>query len=247
MDFGLLLATARRESSLDPRARASTSTAAGMFQFIESTWLDMVRRHGVEHGLGAIAQQIELRGGRSVVTDPAQRRAILDLRFDPEIAARMAGELARENASLLEARLGRAPSAGEIYAAHVLGPAGAARLIEAAASGSPSAAALFPEAARANRGLFYDRSGAPRSAQGLLDRLDIGEAASGTITTPRAPSAVAATGAPIAPAPADGWVIVAPEARAFAAGAAGLAPETLHALIALLDSPLPGVRDETDL
>jgi hypothetical protein len=172
VDFSLLVETARRESALNPQAKAATSSATGLFQFIESTWLDMVRRHGAEHGLGEAASQIGVRDGRSFVADPNARAQILELRNDPEAAARMAAELARENADTLSARLGRAPSAGELYAAHVMGPAGAARLIEAAQAGAPSAAAIFPREASANRGLFY-ANGAPVSAQALLSRLDL--------------------------------------------------------------------------
>jgi hypothetical protein len=166
VDFSLLVETARRESALNPNARAGTSSATGLFQFIESTWLDMVRRHGGSHGLGA--QSAALRQG----ADAETRREILALRNDPELSARMAGELARENAATLQTRLGRAPNAGELYAAHVMGPAGASRLIEAAQRGAPDAAALFPREAAANRGLFY-ANGAPRSAQALLDRLSL--------------------------------------------------------------------------
>src|SRR5690606_25326283 len=72
----------------------------------------------------------------------------------------------------LQARLGRAPTAGEVYAAHVMGPAGALRLIGAAQQGAPNAAALFPREAAANRGLFYIE-GEARSAQALLDRLSL--------------------------------------------------------------------------
>lgn len=172
VDFSLLVETARRESALNPTARAATSSATGLFQFIESTWLDMVRRHGGEHGLGAYAQQIGLRNGRAYVADPAARAEILALRNDPDASARMAGELARENANQLATRLGRAPSAGELYAAHVMGPAGAVRLINAAQEGAPSAAAIFPAEAAANRGLFY-ANGAPVSAQALLNRFSI--------------------------------------------------------------------------
>ncbi len=164
VNFNLLVETARRESALNPNARAGTSSATGLFQFIESTWLDMVRRHGTEHGLGA--QATALRNGANAET----RRDILALRNDPELSARMAGELARENATTLQARLGRAPNAGELYAAHVMGPNGALRLIEAAQQGAPNAVTLFPREAAANRGLFY-ANGQPRSAQGLLDRL----------------------------------------------------------------------------
>ncbi|MBX3510658.1 MAG: transglycosylase SLT domain-containing protein [Hyphomonadaceae bacterium] len=166
VNFSLLVETARRESALNPSARAGTSSATGLFQFIDSTWLDMVRRHGAAHGLGA--QAAALQQGASSET----RREILTLRNDPELSARMAGELARENADALQARLGRAPSAGELYAAHVMGAGGAARLIEAAQAGAPNAAALFPREAAANRGLFY-ANGEPRSAQGLLQRLSL--------------------------------------------------------------------------
>jgi len=166
VDFTLLVETARRESAFNPNARAGTSSATGLFQFIDSTWLDMVRRHGAQHGLGQQAAALQ-RGA-----DAETRREILALRSDPELSARMAGELARENAAALESRLGRTPSAGELYAAHVMGSGGAARLIEAAANGVSDASQLFPREAAANRGIFY-ANGAARSAQQVLDRLDL--------------------------------------------------------------------------
>lgn len=190
VDFSLLVETARRESALNPNARAGTSSATGLFQFIDSTWLDMVRRHGAEHGMGA--QAAALRNG----ADAATRADILALRSDPELSARMAAELARENASTLQARLGRAPNAGELYAAHVMGPSGALRLIEAAQQGAPNAAALFPREAAANRGLFY-MNGEARSAQALLTRLDLD--ASADMAGPVAPAEHGRGGAPMSP------------------------------------------------
>lgn len=169
VDFTLLMETARRESGFNPAARAPTSSATGLFQFIERTWLMTVRRYGSEHGLGRLAARIDADGA---VADPALRREILALRRDPEISARLAGELAKENAASLARALGRAPGAGELYAAHVLGPAGAARLVKAAAAGAPDAAALFPREAASNPWLFRE-NGAPRSAAALLARLDI--------------------------------------------------------------------------
>jgi hypothetical protein len=163
VNFSLLVETARRESALNPNAQAGTSSASGLFQFVEGTWLDMVRRHGADHGLGAEASALQ--NGANAQT----RRDILALRSDPELSARMAGELTRENATTLQARLGRAPNAGELYAAHVMG-SGARD--EAAQQGAPNAVSLFPREAAANRGLFY-ASGQPRSAQGLLDRLQL--------------------------------------------------------------------------
>lgn len=171
-DFSLLMETARRESSFNASAKAPTSSATGLFQFVERTWLDTVRRHGADHGLGEAARAITLVNGRPHIADPEMRRAVLALRRDPELSARMAGELAQDNAAFLQSKLGRAPTNGEIYAAHVMGAGGALRLIEAAKKGAPDASTIFPAEARANPWLFTD-NGAPRSAQALLDRLNI--------------------------------------------------------------------------
>lgn len=179
VEFSLLAETARRESGFNAKAAAPTSSARGMFQFIESTWLEMIARHGAEHGRANEAAAIDTSSGRARVADPQTRQAILALRDDPELSARMAGELARDNAAHLERGLGRAATPSELYAAHVLGPGGAVKLIRAAGDGAPNAAAMFPQAAEANRWLFFDRAGAPRSAAGLLERLSIVAAGEG--------------------------------------------------------------------
>lgn len=161
VDADFLLRTARRESSMNPSARAPTSTASGLFQFIEQTWLATVKQHGAKHGYGQYADLI-YRGndGRWKVQGSA-RNVVLDLRFDPQAASTMAGELTAQNAAYLRGRTGREPGAGDLYAAHFLGPAGAAQLMEAMATRpGASAASIFPQAAAANRSLFY-RGGRP--------------------------------------------------------------------------------------
>ena len=76
--------------------------------------------------------------------------------YDPHAASLMAGELTSDSAAYLKGRTGRAPTAGELYAAHFLGPQGSAKLIEAAQSRPGAAAAqLFPDAAHANKAIFY--------------------------------------------------------------------------------------------
>ncbi len=73
-DFDYLLNTAARESGFDPRAKAPTSSASGLFQFIDQTWLGMVKQHGAKHGMAAEAAKIEVgANGRYRVTDPAAR------------------------------------------------------------------------------------------------------------------------------------------------------------------------------
>ena len=172
VDFEYLARTAARESNFDPQAQARTSSAAGMFQFIEQTWLGMMQRHGDSHGFADLASQIQQgEDGRFQVADGAARQRILDLRFDADAAALMAGELAAENGRVIEERVGRPASSGELYAAHFLGASGAADLIEAVRDNpQQSAAHLFPAAAAANRNMFYD-NGRPVSAASLLGRL----------------------------------------------------------------------------
>ena len=152
--FELLYNMARRESSLDPTAKASTSSAAGLFQFIEQTWLGAVKSYGGKHGLAEAAAAIEQGAdGRFKVSDATRRAEILDLRYNAEHAAALAGELVQENRASLQKRLGRDPSSAELYAAHFLGAAGAAKLLEAPSE--TSAATLLPNAAAANKPVFY--------------------------------------------------------------------------------------------
>lgn len=156
-DFDYLLAQAKVESGLDAGARAKTSSAAGLFQFIGQTWLETVRRHGDKHGLGWAAGAIETIGGRATIRDPGLRQQIMQLRFDPEAASLMAGEYARDNSAYLQATIGRAPDHVELYLAHFLGPAGAEKFIRASqADPAQAAAPLFADAAAANRSIFFD-------------------------------------------------------------------------------------------
>jgi hypothetical protein len=180
VDFQFLLSTAVRESGLNPQAKARTSSAAGLFQFVDQTWLSALKRFGTKHGLGLAAGEIETGAdGRLHVPNPAARRTVMDLRLDPQTAALMAGELTADHAAYLRGRTGREPTAGELYAAHFLGPAGSARLIETAStSPAASAASLFPEAAEANRGVFFHAGRSLSVSEVLANLSRVGGAAS---------------------------------------------------------------------
>lgn len=152
VDFGALFNTARLESGFNPQARARTSSATGLFQFVDSTWLNTLARHGARHGINA-----------------SSRGEALALRNDPAIASLMAAEHMADNAALLESKLGREAAPTDLYLAHFLGAGGAVEFLKGlAANPNASAASAFPAAARANRSIFF-ASGAPRSLQQVHD------------------------------------------------------------------------------
>jgi len=216
--FEYLLNTAIRESNLNPNAKAKTSSATGLFQFIDQTWLGTIKQSGGALGYGKYADAIsKTASGKFVVSDPAMRDQIFALRKDPTANAVMAGAFANANAKVLSDRLGRKPTDGELYMAHFLGASGASRFIKAAeANPNGTAAGLFPRAASANRSIFYDKTGAARSLKqvyaGLVSKHNvIGSATQIAAVMPtdsvkpseaaKSSIAVAATKAPVPAAP----------------------------------------------
>ena len=163
--FEYLLTAARMESNLNPAAQATSSSATGLYQFIDQTWLATLKSAGPAHGYKEYADAITVGAdGRYEVPDPNMRAAIMRLRNDPAVSATMAGAFTQTNAAQLSSALGRQPSEGELYIAHFLGPDGAVKLINAV-SGQPNANAvqMFPQAAAANPSIFLNKSGQPRS------------------------------------------------------------------------------------
>lgn len=164
--FDVLYNMAVRESALDPSAKAKTSSAAGLFQFIENTWLGAVKQFGAQHGMSDIAADIvDLGNGRYSVANETRRQEILDLRFDADKASALAGELTLQNKNYLENSLGRKVDAAELYAAHFLGPGGAKKLI--AAGNNTIAADILPKAAAANKPVFF-KNGTPKTVGDLI-------------------------------------------------------------------------------
>ncbi|WP_319533571.1 transglycosylase SLT domain-containing protein [uncultured Cohaesibacter sp.] len=170
--FEFLLHTAQRESGMQPTAKAPTSSATGLFQFVEQTWLATMKNSGSELGYGDLADKITKVGSRYYVKDAEAREQILDLRNDPKASTLLAGALAQKNEDILAQKLNRDPSSGELYAAHFLGASGSSKLIELANSNPDLAAAkVFPQQARANRGIFYERNGEAKTVSEVYNDL----------------------------------------------------------------------------
>jgi len=158
MDPALLMSIADKESSFAPSVKASTSSATGLFQFIDTTWFRVVRDFGAKHGMSqeaALIEEAELRGGMS----PATRQSILNLRNDPYLSALMAAEMLKADGARIAARIGRDLSEGETYLAHFLGPSDAEKFMsKVVAEPRYAAPKLLPKPARANRSIFYEKT-----------------------------------------------------------------------------------------
>lgn len=159
VDFAYMMTKAQAESSFQVDAKASTSSAEGLFQFIDSTWLSMIKQHGEKYGVDTKQSNAEL----------------LKLRDDLDIHCSMAAELAADNKRVLQSLLGNDVEIGstELYMAHFMGAGKAASFLKTY-NETPMAtgADLFPKEARANQGVFYNSQMQPLSVAAIYDRFD---------------------------------------------------------------------------
>lgn len=125
------------ESGGDPTARAATSSAAGLGQFVAGTWLDLIRRHAPEVAAGRSEQEI------------------LALRTDPNFAdlnRRMVGVYRDENRAALQ-QAGVASDSGAVYLAHFLGAGDAIKVLQASPD-TPLVGLVQQRSIDANRTIF---------------------------------------------------------------------------------------------
>ncbi|HEV7314395.1 transglycosylase SLT domain-containing protein [Sphingopyxis sp.] len=175
IDFDYLVDVARVESGYNPTAKAPTSSARGLYQFTKQTWLATLDRHGANHGLAWAADAIGRdASGRLTVTDPTLRQQIFDLRDDPAASSNMAAALTGDNRDYLESRIGRSAEPVDLYLAHFLGSGGAAKFLSALeANPDQPGASMMPEAAAANRSVFYAPDGSMRSLAEIRERFRV--------------------------------------------------------------------------
>lgn len=159
--FSYLLQQANVESSFKADAKAKGSSATGLYQFIDSTWISMIKENGEKYGLGKYASQISDNGS---VANKSVKKQILALRKDPEIASAMAAEYAANNKQYLQSTVGGKIGSTELYMAHFMGPGGAAKFL-AKMQDNPNAigAKSFSKEACSNEAVFYKENGKPRT------------------------------------------------------------------------------------
>ncbi|MDB5371942.1 MAG: hypothetical protein JWP04_584, partial [Belnapia sp.] len=162
----VLRAIAWQESRFSGRARNRASSATGLMQFTETTWLEVVRDYGPRHGLASAAALLRTdpKTGAIATRRPKDLRHILALRFDPRLSAIMAGERLAAERAALQAMLGRTAGPTELYVTHLLGPAGARRFL-AEFDRMPNRAVaevVGADSLAANPGVFLDRGSGRR-------------------------------------------------------------------------------------
>lgn len=159
-DPTLLMAVADKESAFSTTVQAKTSSATGLYQFIEQTWLGVIYEFGTRHGLANEARLIGRSGRQFTIADQSERQRILDLRREPYISALLAAEMLKRDTLRLEKAMGRHLTGGEIYLIHFLGPDAAQTFIETMEeTPGTKAAELLPRPAQANRPIFYADAG----------------------------------------------------------------------------------------
>lgn len=105
---------AAKESGFNPNAKAKTSSATGLFQFIDSTWVGQVNK---DAGIG--------------VNRSGQRSDIMNARYDPQASANAGASYVADNIRTIGSS-----DPGDIYLAHFAGPGTAKRVIAADKSGN---------------------------------------------------------------------------------------------------------------
>jgi hypothetical protein len=159
-DRTYMMALADKESSFLVANRASTSSAEGLFQFVERTWFEVIRDFGPKHHLKAEAAAVATVNGVLTIADDETRERVLHLRRDPYVAALMAGEMKNRDRQRIERQIGRDLTRSELYLAHFMGASGASRLLSLLdEKPKESAPKAFPAAAKANKNIFFAKDG----------------------------------------------------------------------------------------
>jgi hypothetical protein len=137
MLLSLAVSTAASEPSMSRREVAAPATAAaplaepleGSFSFGEHAWLRVL--HENAEVAGTIGARVFVTsGGRYYLPTPADRPRVMAARADGDFAARIAYSAAVRNAAVMRVALHRAPTAGDLYIAHVFGAPAAIELIQ---------------------------------------------------------------------------------------------------------------------
>lgn len=178
IEFGLIMELTSVESGFRATAKAKTSSAKGLQQFIDRTWLNMVRQYGHKYGLESYAAQIiyykdDYGRDTPIIENPIVHRQVLEMKSNPRLSALLAGDFALENKTKLSCFLKKEITRTDLYIAHFLGPNDAVLFLEALQKNPDgNAAEMFPEAADANKSIFFNWRDKERSFREIYENFD---------------------------------------------------------------------------
>ncbi len=168
ISFELLVMKAMIESDLGRVTQSKTSSARGVFQYIEPTWIVLMKRYGNRIGYSEYADSIKYSAEHKkhmVQSQTISRQDVLDLRENPRIAALIKGYQIQDEVKILaQFKNGARVNATDHYIAHMLGLTMARKFYEFQQTESPIILAnlknrYFSEAVSLNRSFFYDKTG----------------------------------------------------------------------------------------
>lgn len=176
----LLLIKAMIESDLGRITVSKTSTARGVFQYIEPTWLVLMKRYGAiigyEQQANAITINAQTLNPEVKEGSAFNREEILDLRYNAHISALIKSyQIRDESKSLAFYKNSDNINATDHYIAHMLGLPRARSFYEHLGTNSGIILATsktdpFTQAAKFNPAFFYDHKGNALSANGAYQK-----------------------------------------------------------------------------
>lgn len=123
------------------------ATASGKYQFIESTWKEMVDKHNLGYSLND--------------------------RFNPEKSQKVMELFTKENENYLTKKLGRSLNDADLYSAHFLGAGGAEKFLKTV-NKNPNKLATEHFSGKVlsdNKSVMYNKDGSPRTVEGVYAEL----------------------------------------------------------------------------
>lgn len=177
LHLALLLSLAANGSESDraslPGKPALAASAASAPRLSEQEWLKAVAAGAGGAELKDVRAAIfKTSGGRYYVGAEAHRGRLNALRADPRLSDLILYDLARLNAAALAARLGRAPTLSEIYAAELLGLEETVTLAAAAGTSPDAAAAKVSPGVADDIAAAEPRAKSPVTVAALWQKLD---------------------------------------------------------------------------
>lgn len=153
----VLAAMGEAESGSGASMKNPVGTATGAFQFIDSTWANMLQMYGKEIGVNVPPPSADPKKQKEQLREIMNNKQLMDLRYNHEASALMAARYTQFNAKILKLDPSDPANVGKIYLGHFLGAGGAGDVLKGKDTDPDQMRAVIAS----NKAIFQDRSGKP--------------------------------------------------------------------------------------